>query len=98
MFEGLTKKLGQKNKIFPRVPYPWHSGKVTSSPSALSLALGEGPLPRVPSHWHSGKYFVFCLFFAPIFCEAFKHYLKLLAQIWLTFEFFCYISLVFYFS
>jgi hypothetical protein len=36
-------------------------------------------------------------FFALIFFEAFKHYFKLLAQIWLSFDFF-YISLVFSFS
>jgi hypothetical protein len=82
-------------KLFPRAEAQ-HSGK-TSSPSALSLALGEGPLPRVPTFALGEPFFIF-LFFCPIFCEAFPHYLKLIAQIWLTFEFFCYISLVFSFS
>jgi hypothetical protein len=73
---------------------------------------GRWPLPRVPCPWHSGKglfpeclvtgtrgnIFVFLFFLPQFFCEAFKHYLKLLDQIWLTFEFFCYISLVFPFS
>jgi hypothetical protein len=45
-----------------------------------------------------GEIFLFFCFFCSNFFEAFKHYLKLLAQIWLTFEFFCYISLVFSFS
>jgi hypothetical protein len=65
-----------------------------SSPSAPSLVLGEGPLPRVPTKALGELFFIF----PPFFCEAFPHYLKLLAQIWLTFEFFCYISLVFSFS
>jgi hypothetical protein len=47
---------------------------------------------------HARETFLFFCFFLPqFFCEAFKHYLKLLGQIWLTFEFF-YISLVFPFS
>jgi hypothetical protein len=72
---------------------------------------GRWPLPRVPCPRHSGKdlfpeclvtgtrgnIYFFC-FLPHFFCEAFKHYLKLIAQIWLTFEFFCYISLVFPFS
>jgi hypothetical protein len=80
------------------VPCLRHSGKATSSPSALSLALGEGPLPRVPCPRHSGKYLFFLFFLPQFFCEAFKLYLRHLAQIWLTFEVFCYISLVFSFS
>jgi hypothetical protein len=70
----------------PRMPCAWHTGK--------------GPLPRVPSAWHSwrmGTIFYFFVFL-PHFFEAFPYYLKLLAQIWLTFEFVCYISLVFSFS
>jgi hypothetical protein len=61
-------------------------------------ALGEGqPFPECQVPRHLGKY-LFFLIFLPHYFEAFKHYLKLLAQIWLTFEFFCYISLVFSFS
>jgi hypothetical protein len=61
--------------------------------------------PESPHAPHSGKHlFPEChkhgtlgFFFALIFFEAFKHYFKLLAQIWLSFDFF-YISLVFSFS
>jgi hypothetical protein len=87
MFEGLTKKIGQKNKktkIFPRVPETRHSGKRSPSPSARAR--------------HSGKYLFFFFFLPQFFCEAFKHYLSLFAQSWLPFEFVCYISLVFPFS
>jgi hypothetical protein len=38
MFEGLTKKLGQKNKKNKNI-----------SPSASNKALGEEALPRVPA-------------------------------------------------
>jgi hypothetical protein len=48
--------------------------------------------------WHSGKYLFFLFFLPQFFCDAFPHYLRPLAQIWLTFEFVCYISLVFSFS
>jgi hypothetical protein len=81
--------------LFPESRLPT-LGEGTSSTSALSLALGEGPLPRVPTFAIGEPFFIFC-FFAPFFCEAFPHYLKLLAQIWLTFKFFCYISLFFLF-
>jgi hypothetical protein len=64
--ECLDLALGEGD-LFPRVPSPRNSGKVTSSPSAFSPALGEGPLPRVPSHCHSGKYFLFFCFFLPQF-------------------------------
>jgi hypothetical protein len=50
------------------------SGKRSASPTATNTALGE-------------IFFVF-VFLPQFFCEAFKHYLKLLAQIWLTFDFF----------
>jgi hypothetical protein len=73
-------------------------GEGTSSPSTLSLALGEGPLP--PSATNSAlkePFFIFFVFLPHFVCEAFPHYLILLAQIWLTFEFFCCISLFFSF-
>jgi hypothetical protein len=45
MFEGLTKKLGQKkqkkNKYFPLVPGTRHSGKRSPSPSARSRLSGK---------------------------------------------------------
>jgi hypothetical protein len=47
MFEGLTKKLGQKNNkknVSPSAVFV-ALGEGTPSPSTLSLALGEGPLP-----------------------------------------------------
>jgi hypothetical protein len=94
------------------VPETRHSGK-RPSPSARDKALGEevafpecqwlgtrgrGPSPSARDK-ALGEMYLFFLFFLPqFFCEAFKYYLKLLAQIWLTFEFFCYISLVFSFS
>jgi hypothetical protein len=70
--------------LFPECLVPGTRGRA-SSPSALSLALGE-------------TFLYFCFFLPQFFCEAFKHYLKLLGQTWITFEFFCYISLVFLFS
>jgi hypothetical protein len=73
-----------REEVLPRVPGTRYSGK--------------GSLPRVLQIRHSGKHFFVVVFLPQFFCEAFKHYLKLLAQIWLTFEFFCYISLVFSFS
>jgi hypothetical protein len=36
------KNKNKKQKIIPRVPFVWHSGK-SSSPSARNTALGEGP-------------------------------------------------------
>jgi hypothetical protein len=64
------KKIGakktKKNKYFPECQDPSTRGRA-SSPSALTLALGEGPLPRVPCPWHSGKYLFFFVFFAPFF-------------------------------
>jgi hypothetical protein len=49
-------------------------------PECHALALGEGDLfPECfCRHWE--LFFIFC-FFAPFFCAAFPHYLKLLAQI-----------------
>jgi hypothetical protein len=55
-------------------------GEGTSSLSASSLALGEGPSPSAFVGTR-GTIFIFFCFFAPFFCEAFPHYLKLLAQI-----------------
>jgi hypothetical protein len=46
MFEGHTKKLGQKKQKNKNV-----------SPSASDKALGEEALPRVPGTRHSGKSF-----------------------------------------
>jgi hypothetical protein len=68
-FDGGTERNRLKKNWKPSSPSArsQHSGKATSSPSALSPALGEEPLPRVPCHWHSGKYFCFFVFFAPIF-------------------------------
>jgi hypothetical protein len=85
MWGGLTKKLGQKNKKNKK-SFPECQGQGTR---------GRGHLPRVLG---LGTREIFILFFSPIFFEAFPHYLKLFAQIWLTFEFVCYISLVFSFS
>jgi hypothetical protein len=62
--------------------------QVTNSLSAPSLALGEGPLPRVLEHVTRGTVFYFLVFLPHFFCDAFPRYLKLLAQICLTFEFF----------
>jgi hypothetical protein len=49
MFEGLTKKLGQKNKkkIFPRVPGTRHSGKSSFPECQGQGTRGRGHLPRV---------------------------------------------------
>jgi hypothetical protein len=70
----LDGSVCQKNgKRLPWVPCSRHSGKVTSSPSAFSQALGD--------------FFIFC-FFCPVFFDAFPRYLKLIDQIWLTFEYF----------
>jgi hypothetical protein len=62
-------------------------------PECSPLALGEGSLPRVLGEGTRGT--IFFSFFAPFFCEAFPHYLKLFAQIWGNFKFFRYISLFF---
>jgi hypothetical protein len=99
LFEGLTKKMGQKNKkkYFPECQGQGTRGR-GPSPSARVKALGEEALPRVLGTWHSGKYLFFLFFLPQFFCDAFPHYLRPLAQIWLTFEFVCYISLVFSFS
>ena len=45
-----------------------------------------------------GEDFVFLFFLLHFFCEAFSHYLKLLVQIWDNFDFFLYISLIFFVS
>jgi hypothetical protein len=50
----------------------------------------------VPGEGTRGTNFCFFSFSAPFFCEALPHYLKLLAQKWGNFEFFRYISLVFF--
>jgi hypothetical protein len=101
MFEGLTKKLEQKKtkktKIFPRVPLTRHSGKRPFPECQGQGTRGRGHLPRVLGLGTRGNIYFFC-FLHQLVCEAFPHYLKLLAQIWLTFEFVCYISLVFSFS
>jgi hypothetical protein len=50
MLEGLTKKLGQKNKktkIFPRVPVTRHSGKRLFPEYRGQGTRGRGRLPRV---------------------------------------------------
>jgi hypothetical protein len=97
----LALALGEGD-LFPECQLPT-LGEGTSSPSALSLALGEGTSSPSALFLALGEgwepFFIYFLFFLPhFFCEAFQHYLKLLAQIWLTFEFFCYISFGFSFS
>jgi hypothetical protein len=87
MFKGLTKKLGQKknkkNKYFPE---------------CLALALGEGDLfPECLVTGTRGNIYFFC-FFAPFFLWGLQTLFKTSCPNWLTFEFFCYISLVFPFS
>ena len=93
----IRQKKQKKNKI--------------SSPSVFPDTRGRGPFPsarighsgkRLPSpsarEDTQGRIFVFFVFFCLIFCEAFPHYLKLPVQIWDNFDFFCYISLVFFVS
>jgi hypothetical protein len=81
MWEGLTKKMGQKKQ---KNKNGSPSAKVGtrgrgSSLSARDKALGEEvPSPSVGSR-HSGNFFF--VFSPHILCEAFKYYLKLLAQI-----------------
>ena len=60
------------------------------------LALGKGPLCRVPGP-ALGK-FCFLFFLPHYFFAALIYYLKLHVQIWHNFDFFCYISLVFFVS
>ena len=59
----------------------------------------RGWLPQVPCHGtrqraslpsarEGTRGRIFFVFFAPFFCEAFSHYLKLLVQIWDNFDFF----------
>ena len=76
--------------------------KKFSLPSAMVIALGKatskGPLCRVPGPALGKEFSFFCFFCPIIFCEAFPHYLKLHVQIWDNFDFFCYISLVFFVS
>ena len=67
-------------------------------PECPVLALGKGPLPRVPGKTLGEVFLFFFVLFASFFCEAFPHYLKLHVQIWDNFDFFCYISLVFFVS
>jgi hypothetical protein len=87
-------------------------GLLGLSPRAAGWHSGKEPLPRVLRIWHSrkrlfpecwglgtrGNIYFFLFFLPQFFCDAFPHYLRPLAQIWLTFEFVCYISLVFSFS
>ena len=67
-------------------------------PECPVLALGKGALPRVPGKALGEEIFLFLFFLPHFFCEAFPHYLKLHVQIWDKFDFFCYISLVFFVS
>jgi hypothetical protein len=80
-----------------------------SSSRAGPLHLGKGPLPRVPLLWHSRKdlfrpsAFVgtrgtIFLFFCPIFCEAFPHYLNSLLNFGLILIFLLYFVSFFVFS
>ena len=55
-----------------------HSVKIYSLPSATSWHLAKDHFAECQGR-HSAKYFF--LFFWPIFCEAFPHYLKLHVQI-----------------
>ena len=76
---------------------------LTLGEEALSRVLeqgtrGRGCLPRVPRKALGEEFLFFLFFFASFFCEAFPHYLKLPVQIWDNFDFFCYISLVFFVS
>ena len=75
---------------------PWHSAKRLASPSALSWHSAKGLFAEWQGR-HSGKNFFF-VFLPHFFCEAFLHYLKLLVQIWDNFDFFWYISLIFFVS
>lgn len=63
-----------------------HSGKSVSSPRAASHTLGEEVFPQVLAK-ALGE-LIFFAFFAPVFCEVFPYYLKLLAQIWFNLTFF----------
>jgi hypothetical protein len=80
------------------VPGTRHSGKRLFPECRGQGTRGRGPSPSA-GDLALGEIFIFFLFFLPqFFCDAFPHYLRPLAQIWLTFEFVCYISLVFSFS
>jgi hypothetical protein len=82
-----VQRLALGEEVLPRVPGIRHSGK-RALPRVLGAgSRGRGHLPRV-LELTLGEIFCFFVFLPQFFCEAFKHYLKLLAQIWLTFEFF----------
>jgi hypothetical protein len=91
-FDGGMKRHCME-EIFPEC-HTLALGEACLFPECLTMALGEGSLPRVLGQGTRELLFFF-KFFCPIFCEAFPHYLKLLAQIWGNFKFFRYISLVF---
>jgi hypothetical protein len=80
------------------VPGTRHSGKRPFPECQGQGTRGRGHLPWVLGLGTRGNICFFLFFLPQFFCEAFKHYLSLFAQSWLTFEFVCYISLVFSFS
>jgi hypothetical protein len=80
-------------KIFPECP-ALALGEGSLFPERPDLALGEGSLPWVPEK-ALGELIFFS--FLPHFSfEDFLHYLKFLTQNWHNFQFFRYISLVFF--
>jgi len=62
----------------------WFSRKRFATPNAHTRERASFPRARKAL----GEEFF--LFFCPIFCEAFPHYLKLFIQIWDNFDFFIY--------
>jgi hypothetical protein len=81
--ECLALTLGEAS-LFPEC-LTLALGEACLFPECPNMALKEGSLPRVLRHGTQGT--TFLSFFAPFFCEAFPHNLKLLAQIWGTSKF-----------
>jgi hypothetical protein len=105
-----TEPFAKKNeKCLPWVPWPstrerWSLPRVPCAgtrgrslfPECLFLALGEGSLPLVSRGSTRGNIFIFLVLLLHFFGDALPHYLKLFPQVWFNFEFFRYISLVFF--
>ena len=105
------RRWGLKLKKFFPESQKKHSGK-TLFPECWILTLGEdtgfpecccpgtrgrGPSPSAKKGTRR-TFFVFFVFLAQFFSDAFPHYFKLLVQIWRYLNFFKYISFVFYVS
>jgi hypothetical protein len=103
MFEGLTKKLGQKKqkkqKYFPECQWLGTRGR-GASPSARDKALGEEvSFPECHKHGTRGNIYLFFVFFAPIFLwclpTLFKTLCPNLAYFWSFLLYFVSIFVIF---